>query len=335
MIKKEEPMRCLAVCRLAAAAFAIGLLTGAKAEAGYPDRTLTMVVPFAAGGPTDVLGRILAQYMSQSLGQQVAVEDVTGAGGTLGSARVARAAPDGYTMVMGNLGTHAASVGIYKKLSYDPMADFEPVILVGSTPMALLIKKNFAAGTLKDLIAYARMHKGGVSFGSAGVGSISHLSLLLFNKLADTGVQHVPYRGSSQADNDLIAGQIDAAFEQVITAAPHVVSGEVKAIAVTAATRAKALPDVPTTIEAGLPELQTVAWSALFFPKGTPAAIVEKVNAVVSKAMDDEAIIKRMDQLGSDLPPPGERTPQALGNLVRSEIAKWVPLIHAAGIVGD
>jgi tripartite-type tricarboxylate transporter receptor subunit TctC len=320
---------------MVAAAVVIALLACTGAQAGYPDHTMTMVIPFSAGGPTDVLGRILAQHMSRTLGQQIAVEDVTGAGGTLGATRVARAAPDGYTMVMGNLGTHAASVGIYKKLAYDPIKDFEPVILVGSTPMVLLTKKDFPAGTLKDFVAYANAHPGKVSFGSAGIGSISHLSLLLFNKLANANAQHVPYRGLSQAENDLLAGQIDAIFDQVVSAAPHIASGGVKPIALTAPARTKALPDVPTTIEAGLPEMQTIAWTALFVPKGTPDAIVAQLNAAVRKAMDDPAIVARMAQLGSDLPAPEERTPQALGTLVRAEIAKWVPLIHAAGIAGD
>jgi tripartite-type tricarboxylate transporter receptor subunit TctC len=328
-------MRRPAALRLLAAVLALGLAAGGRAQAGYPDRTMTMVIPFSAGGPTDVLGRILAQSMSQALGQQVAVEDVTGAGGTIGAARVAKASPDGYTMVMGNLGTHAASVGIYQKLAYDPAKDFEPVILVGSTPMVLITKKDFPPPSLKEVIAYASAHAGKVSFGSAGVGSISHLSLLLFNKLTAANVQHVPYRGLSQAENDLLGGQIDGIFDQVISAGPHIAAGEVKAIAVTAPARSKTLPDVPTSVEAGLPELQTIAWTALFVPKGTPAPIIAKLNAVVRAAMEDETIIKRMAQVGSDLPTPGERTPEALGNLVHSEIAKWVPLIRAAGIVGD
>jgi tripartite-type tricarboxylate transporter receptor subunit TctC len=329
-------MQGRAVCRSLAVTLAVMLgPSPAAAEPRYPERPITMVVPFAAGGPTDVLARILAQHMSQSLGQQVVVEDVAGAGGTIGTTRVAKSAPDGYTMVMGNLATHAASVGIYKKLMYDPMADFEPVILVGSTPMVLITKKDFPAATLKELISDARTRKGGVTFGSAGTGSISHLSLLLFNKIAGVNVQHVPYRGLSQAENDLLGGQIDAIFDQAITAAPHIASAGVKAIVVTAPARAKTLPDVPTAIEAGFPELQTIAWTALFVPKGTPAAIVKQVNAAVRQAVDDTAIISRMAQLGSDLPPPPERSPEALRQLVRSEIAKWVPLIHAADIVGD
>jgi tripartite-type tricarboxylate transporter receptor subunit TctC len=299
----------------------------------YPTRPITMVVPFAAGGPTDVLARVLGQRMSQSLGQQIIVEDVTGAGGTLGAARAAKAAPDGYTMVMGNLGTHAASVGLYKNLSYDPRTDFEPVILASTTPMVLLAKKDLPVKTLNDVIAYVHTHR--MTCGSAGVGSISHLTLLLFNKVAKTNFQHVPYRGLSQTMNDLLGGQIDIMFDQVISASPHVVSGDAHAIAVTAPTRAAAIPDVPTTAEAGLPELETIAWSALFLPKGTPKAIIDRVNAAAREAMADEAVVAQLAKLGSDLPAPEARTPQALGTLVRSEIDKWVPLIASAEITAN
>jgi tripartite-type tricarboxylate transporter receptor subunit TctC len=313
-------------------ALAVSLAShGAFAEAQpYPTRPISMVVPFAAGGPTDVLARILGQRMSQSLGQQIIVEDVTGAGGTLGAARVAKAAPDGYTMVMGNLGTHAASVGLYKNLSYDPRTSFEPVMLASTTPMALLVKKDLPVKTLQDLIALARSRQ--LTCGSAGVGSISHLTLLLFDKVAHTKLQHVPYRGSSETLNDLLGGQIDIMFDQVINASPHVLAGDVRAVAVTGPARAPAIPDVPTTAEAGLPELETIAWSALFFPKGTPKAIVARVNAAMGEAMEDKDVVARMDKLGAEVPAPNARTPEALGTLVRSEIDKWVPLIASAEI---
>jgi tripartite-type tricarboxylate transporter receptor subunit TctC len=313
-------------------ALAVSLAShGAFAEAQpYPTRPISMVVPFAAGGPTDVLARILGQRMSQSLGQQIIVEDVTGAGGTLGAARVAKAAPDGYTMVMGNLGTHAASVGLYKNLSYDPRTSFEPVMLASTTPMALLVKKDLPVKTLQDLIALARSRQ--LTCGSAGVGSISHLTLLLFDKVAHTKLQHVPYRGSSETLNDLLGGQIDIMFDQVINASPHVLAGDVRAVAVTGPARAPAIPDVPTTAEAGLPELETIAWSALFFPKGTPKAIVARVNAAMGEAMEDKDVVARMDKLGAEVPAPNARTPEALGTLVRSEIGKWVPLIASAEI---
>ena len=314
-----------AVLVLAVAAF-----IGARAETAYPTRSITMVVPFSAGGPTDVLARILGQRMSQSLGQQIIVENVTGAGGTLGAARVAKAAPDGYTMVMGNLGTHAASVGLYKNLSYDPRMSFEPVMLASTTPMVLLAKKDLPAKTLQDVIALARTRQ--LTCGNAGVGSISHLTMLLFDQRAHIKVQHVPYRGLSHAMNDLLGGQIELLFDQVISASPHIAGGEVRPIAVTGPARAAAIPDVPTTAEAGLPELETIPWSALFFPKGTSATIVSRVNAAMSEAMDDKEVIARLAKLGSDVPPPNARSPEALGKLVRSEIDKWAPLIASAEI---
>jgi tripartite-type tricarboxylate transporter receptor subunit TctC len=313
----------------------VGVGQGADAQQPYPVRPITVVVPFAAGGPTDVLARILGQHMSQTLGQQIVVETVTGGGGSIGAARVAKAAPDGYTMVLGNLGTHAAAVGLYKNLSYDPRVDFEPVMLVASTPMVLMVRKNLQIDTLKNLIAYAAANPGKVTFGSAGTGSASHLTYLLFTHLTKTEIQHVPYRGSSQATNDLLSGQIDMTFEQVVSAAPHILSGGVKAIAVAAPKRAAALPEVPSSTEAGLPELQTIAWTALFLPKGTPKPIVERINAALDKAMHDETVAKRLADLGADLPAPDGRTPQALGNLVRSEVDKWVPLIQAAGVAGE
>jgi tripartite-type tricarboxylate transporter receptor subunit TctC len=309
-------------------------LTGASARADdpYPLRPITMIVPFAAGGPTDILGRVVAQAISPMLGQQVIIEDTTGAGGTIGATKAARAAPDGYTMLMGNLGTQAASVGIYSKLAYDPRTDFEPVILVASTPMVLVTRKTLPVHTLAEVVAYAKEHKGKTTMGSAGVGSISHLTLLLFNHLTGADVTHVPYRGLSEAINDPLGGQIDLLFDQVVTATPHILAGAENAIVVTIPNRAPAIPDVPSATEAGLPALQTVAWTALFMPKGTPHDMVVRINAAVQKAMDDPQIAKRLAEIGADIPPPDQRSPEALGYLVNSEIDKWVPLIKAAGV---
>ncbi len=325
----------LAVSRFAVAIILACIACGAHAEDQYPSRSITMVVPFAAGGPTDILGRIVAQAISAPLGQQVVVEDVTGAGGTIGATKVARAAPDGYTMVMGNLGTHAASLGIYKSLPYDPRTDFEPVILVASTPMVLVTKKTLPAHTLSEVIAYAKANKGKTTMGSAGVGSISHLTLLLFNHLTGADVTHVPYRGLSEATNDLLGGQIDTLFDQVVTATPHILNNSENAIVVTIPTRAASIPNVPSASEAGLPDLQTVAWTALFMPKGTPKAIVQRINALVQKAMEDPAIAKRLAEIGADVPPPDQRSPEALGHLVNAEVDKWVPLIKSAGVVAQ
>ncbi|MGB6324011.1 MAG: tripartite tricarboxylate transporter substrate-binding protein, partial [Xanthobacteraceae bacterium] len=282
-----------------------------------------------------ILGRIVAQAIGPTLGQQVVVEDVTGAGGTIGAAKVARAAPDGYTMVMGNLGTHAASVGIYSNLAYDPRKDFEPVILVASTPMVLVATKTLPVKTLSDVVAWTKANKGKATMGSAGVGSISHLTLLLFNHLTGAGVTHVPYRGLSEASNDLLGGQIDLLFDQVVTATPHILNGSENAIVVTIPRRSPSIPNVPSATEAGLPRLQTIAWTAPFMPKGTPAAIVNRINDAVQKAMQDPDVAKRLAQIGADVPPPERRTPQALGQLVRAEIDKWVPLIKAAGVTAQ
>jgi tripartite-type tricarboxylate transporter receptor subunit TctC len=317
---------------VAAGVVAISVASSARAEDRYPSRPITMVVPFAAGGPTDILGRLVAQAIGPMLGQQIVIEDVTGAGGTIGAAKVARAAPDGYTMVMGNLGTHAASVGIYKDLPYDPRKDFEPVILVASTPMVLVTRKTLPLHTLAEVVAWAKANKGKATMGSAGVGSISHLTLLLFNHLTGADVTHVPYRGLSEATNDLLGGQIDLLFDQVVTATPHILNGGENAIVVTVPQRSPSLPDVPSATEAGLPQLQTVAWTALFMPKSTPPAIVERINAAVQKAMQDPDIAKRFAAIGADIPPPAERSSQALGHLVNAEIDKWVPLINAAGV---
>ncbi|HEY1978997.1 MAG TPA: tripartite tricarboxylate transporter substrate-binding protein, partial [Xanthobacteraceae bacterium] len=237
--------RVVAVRQLAIAAVLILVAAAnpcAAAEGSYPDRPITMIVPFAAGGPTDILGRIIAQSIGPMLGQQVVVEDVTGAGGTIGATKAARAAPDGYTMVMGNLGTHAASLGIYQNLPYDPRTDFEPVILVASTPMVLVTRKTLPLHTLDEVIAWAKANKGKATMGSAGVGSISHLTLLLFNHLTGADLTHVPYRGLSEAINDLLGGQIDTLFDQVVTATPHILGDQENAIVVTIPQRAPSIP---------------------------------------------------------------------------------------------
>jgi tripartite-type tricarboxylate transporter receptor subunit TctC len=328
--------RVRAVRQLAIAAVLILVAASSPyvaAEEFYPNRPITMIVPFAAGGPTDILGRVIAQSIGPMLGEQVVVEDVTGAGGTIGATKAARAAPDGYTMVMGNLGTHAASLGIYQNLPYDPRTDFEPVILVASTPMVLVTRKTLPLHTLDEVIAWAKANKGTATMGSAGVGSISHLTLLLFNHLTGADLTHVPYRGLSEAINDLLGGQIDTLFDQVVTATPHILGDQENAIVVTIPQRAPSIPGVPSANEAGLPDLQTVAWTALFFPKGTPPAIVDRVNGAVQKAMADPMIQKRLAEIGADIPAPADRSPQALGKLVKSEVDKWVPLIKAAGVI--
>ncbi len=323
------------IIKFAAALAALFLAVAPPASAQqYPQRPITIIVPFAAGGPTDVLARLIGDHMSRTLGQPVIIEDVTGAGGTIGSTRAAKAAPDGYTLVMGNIGTHAASVGLYPHLAYDPRTSFEPVMLVATTPMVLTVKKDLPVATLNNVVALAKQRK--ITMGSAGTGSSSHLTLLLFQSLIKTQVQHVPYRGLSQAENDLLAGQIETLFDQVISASPHINGGGVKPIVVTAPERAPAIPKVPTAAESGMPDLITITWTGLFAPKGTPKPIVDKLNAAVDAAMRDPFVSKRLAELGADLPKPGEeRTAAALGKLVASEVAKWTPLIRAAGVAAE
>ena len=301
----------------------------------YPSRPITIVVPFAAGGPTDVLARVLGERISRSLGASIVVENVLGGGGSIGSARVARAAPDGYTLVMGNLGTHAAAVGLYKNLPYDPRTDFEPIMLIGTTPMVLVTKRNFQAANLKELISFAKANPGTITNGHAGIGSISHLATLYFESLTKTDLREVPYRGLSQVVNDVLAGQIDMMFDQLVTAAAQIRGATVKPIVVAAKSRHRAIPDVPSAPEAGLPEFETLAWTALFAPKGTPQQVIDRLVAVIKEAFESAEIAQRMEELGNDVPPPERRTPQALGMLVRSEIDRWAPLIKASGATSE
>jgi tripartite-type tricarboxylate transporter receptor subunit TctC len=319
---------------LKGAALALLALIGsnpAVAAEEYPSRPMTMVVPFAPGGPTDVLARVLGAHMSRTLGQQIVIENPGGGGGSLGSARVARSEPDGYTMVMGNLGSHAAAVGIYDNLPYDPVKDFEPVMLIGTTPMIVVVNKDLPVADLKELIAYAKANPGKLGYGTAGKGSIGHLAGISFNQLTGAGLVHVPYRGLSQAMTDVIGGQIEMMFDQVVSGAPHVTTGAVRALAIAAPERTPVLPDVPSAPEAGLPAFNTQAWSALFLPRGTPRPVVDKLVAALEAAFRDEAIQKRMKELGNDVPPPEQRTPEALRAFVTAEIAKWTPMIKASG----
>jgi tripartite-type tricarboxylate transporter receptor subunit TctC len=234
-------------------------------------------------------------------------------------------------MVMGNLGSHAAAVGIYDNLPYDPVKDFEPVMLIGTTPMIVVVNKDLPVADLKELIAYAKANPGKLGYGTAGKGSIGHLAGISFNQLTGAGLVHVPYRGLSQAMTDVIGGQIEMMFDQVVSGAPHVTTGAVRALAIAAPERTPVLPDVPSAPEAGLPDFDTQAWSALFLPANTPRPIVEKLVAALEAAFRDEAIQRRMKELGNEVPPPERRTPEALRAFVTAEIAKWTPMIKASG----
>ncbi|MGE3145627.1 MAG: tripartite tricarboxylate transporter substrate binding protein BugD [Pseudorhodoplanes sp.] len=297
----------------------------------FPSRPITVIVPFAAGGPTDVIARIVTDSMSKTLGQAMVIENVVGAGGTTGATRAMRAAPDGYTIIMGHMGTHAASVALYPNLAYKPDADFEPVGLVAGTPVLILAKKDFPAKDLKEFVAYVKGNVDKLNMAHAGVGSVSFTTCLLLNSIMNVKPTSVPYQGTGPSMNALVAGQVDYMCDQIVNAVPQIKGGTIKAYAIGTAERNPSLPDVPTAKEAGLPEFQASAWNALFAPKGTPKTAVDKLAAALNKALDDENTRKRLLELGSDIPGPDRRGPQALANLVKSEIAKWSPIIKAAG----
>src|ERR1700709_255773 len=296
----------------------------------YPTRAITMIVPFAAGGPTDVISRIVTGHMAQTLGQSIIIENVVGAGGTTATARAARATNDGYTLITGHMGTHAASVPLYPKLAYHPEKDFEPVSLLAGTPILILARKDFPPKDLKEFIAYAKANTEKLNAAHAGVGSVSHVSCQLLNSVLGIRPTGVPFNGTGPAMNALVGGQVDYICDQIVNAVPQINAGTIKAYAVATPERNPSLPDVPTTAEAGLPAFQAQAWNAIFAPKGTPAPLVAKLNEAVGMALNDQTVRKRLLELGSVIPAPAERTPEALAALVKSEIAKWTPVLKPA-----
>jgi tripartite-type tricarboxylate transporter receptor subunit TctC len=324
-------MRMPLVLHVFFAALTLAMARGiAIADQEYPNRPITVVVPFSAGGAVDLIARVLGQHASRTLGQPIVVENVTGAGGTIAATRVARAVPDGYTILVGNLGTQVASVGNYKNLPYEPRRDFAPVTLVANSPEVLLINKDLPCQTLQEFIAYSKSNGRSLTFGTAGVGSISHLAYLLFSHLSKTNFVMVPYAGDPQADTDLIGGRLSAAFNQAVLAATYVKSGKVGALVAASLDRSAVLPDVPSSVEAGMPDLQVNAWTAFFVPKATPQPIVGRLNAAFQKALADVAVVQRFSSLGVDVPSPKQRTPSALDDLIDFEFNKWLPLIQSA-----
>lgn len=313
------------------AAFASLCVVAAPASAqNYPTRTITMIVPFAAGGPTDVISRIVTANMAQTLGQSIVIENIVGAGGTTATTRAARAANDGYTLITGHMGTHAASVPLYPKLAYHPEKDFEPVALLAGTPILILARKDFPPKDLKEFVAYVKANAEKVNAAHAGIGSVSHASCELLNSILDVKPVGVPFNGTGPAMNALVAGQVDYMCDQIVNAVPQINAGTIKAYAIATPERNPSLPDVPTTAEAGLPAYQAQAWNAIFAPKGTPPSVIATLSAAATKALDDEAVRKRLLELGSVIPPPANRTPEALAALVKNEIAKWTPVLKPA-----
>lgn len=312
-------------------------LTAAAPQAApaqtYPSRGITMVVPFAAGGPTDVIARIVSDHMSRTLGQTIVVENVAGAGGTTGSLRVSRAAPDGYTVIMGNLGTHSASVGLYPNLAYDPRTDFAPVINTAGTPMLISAHKDFPANTLQEFITLLKAEPGKYNYGHGGIGSTSHLTCIYFHHLIKAPVQQVPFRGSGPAMNALLAKQLDYVCDQTVGIVPQLTN--LKTYVVATPKRLDVAKDVPTSAEAGLPEFQAVGWNAIFAPKGTPKEIVDKLNAAGRAALADEGVRKRLLELGCEIPAGDGLSSEALAAHVRAEVDKWTPVIKAAGVTAQ
>jgi tripartite-type tricarboxylate transporter receptor subunit TctC len=296
----------------------------------FPSRPLTMIIPFAAGGPTDVLGRVIAARMSEILGQNVIIENVGGAGGMTGSARVAQSKPDGYTMVLGTVGTHAQGQTLYKRPLYNAATDFTPVALIAEVPIVLIARKDLPADSLKDFVAYAKQNQDKMSFGSAGAGSATHLGCVVLNTAMGTKITHVPYRGTGPAMTDLQGGRIDFLCEVASTAKPQIDGGTVKAIAMLTKQRSPALPNVPTAIEQGL-QVEAYTWNAIFLPKGAPDAIVKKLNDAALAAMHTPAVKQRLEGIGAIIVSDDRATPQYLGGFVKSEIEKWAAPIKASG----
>ena len=319
---------------LTTSALFVLVMSGAPAAAQYPDKPITVVVPFAAGGPTDVVTRLLGDHMSRTLGQTIIVENVGGAGGTIGMTRAAQANPDGYTIAVGNTGTQSAAPALYPNLKYDPAKSFAQIGITNFTPQAIVAKKSTQASGLKEFIDYLKANSEKLTYGHAGVGSIAHVSGLLFNAQFGLKPTLVPYRGTGPALQALVAGQLDYMIDQSLNVIPQVKAGTIKVYAIAAPERLSSLPDAPTTSEAGV-DFVFRAWNAMVAPKGTPNEIVGRLADALSKALDDPNVQARYNELGSSVPTANERGPAGLQKLVETEIARITPVIKAAGVTAD
>jgi tripartite-type tricarboxylate transporter receptor subunit TctC len=321
---------------LIAAALAGVLAVTAPAYAqSWPTRPVTMVVPFGAGGAVDAMARIMAPRLSQLLGQQVVIENIGGAGGMTGAARIAKAPPDGYQFIYGNTGTHAINQTLYKTPLYNAATDFAPVSVTAHAFFTLITRKDLPANTLPEFIAYAKVNQTKMQYASAGAGSGTHIVCVLLNMAMGTNISHVPYRSTAIAMGDMMAGRIDFICEPVITAIPQITGNTVKAIAFLGPKRSPALPELATATEQGLPEVALSAWNAMFMPKGTPEAIIRRLSAAASEALDTPAVRERIESLGYGVAPPGERGPEFLAKFVPAEIARWAGPIKASGVSMD
>ncbi|WVT72690.1 tripartite tricarboxylate transporter substrate binding protein [Sinorhizobium chiapasense] len=305
--------------------------TSALAQ-GFPDRPITMVVPFAAGGSTDVVARIVAQKMSEDLGEQVIVQNVAGAGGNLGAANVARADPDGYTILMGTVATHALNPLILKTKPYDPEKDFAPISLLVIVPNVLVVNPELPAKNVEELLALLKAKPDEYSYASSGNGTPLHLSGELFKKMAGVSMQHIPYKGAGPALNDVIGNQVPIMFDNLPSSSGHIKAGTLRALAVTTAERAPSFPDVPTVAESGIPGYETYTWNALFAPANTPQPVVARLNEAANKAMKDPAVIERMKEFSAKIV---GSTPEQLAAHVSAELAKWTPVVRDANVQMD
>jgi len=317
-----------------ATAFLVAFAAAAHAEE-WPTRPITLVVPFAAGGGVDVSARLQAQHMSELLGQTIVIENVGAAAGTTGSLRVAKAAPDGYTMLIGNSGTHAFSQSLSKKPPYNSLTDFEPVGVVSDSPRILIARKDLPANNLQEFIAYVKANQSKVQFGSAGVGAGTHLPCVLLNMAIGVEVTHVPYRGAGPVMQDLIGGRLDYMCDTIQTGAQQAKAGAVKGIAVMAEKRVPIIPDLATTGEQGLPGVEASVWNAFFLPKGTPEPIVRKLNKAMRDMLDNQAVRARLEELGLEIMPSEKRSPEYLAKLLAEDIERWRKVIVTAGITTD
>jgi len=316
--------------KLILALAATAMMTGAAQAQSYPNRPISMIVPFAAGGPTDIIARIVGEHMSKTLGQQIVVENVAGAGGTTGITRAAQSKNDGYTIMMGHMGTHGAAPALYPNLKYDPAKDFEPIGMAAGTPILIVAKKNFPAKDLKEMMAYLKANPDKVNQAHAGVGAVSHMTCIMFNSQLGIKPTAVPYSGTGPALNDLVSGQVDYMCDQIVNLVQQVKAGAINAYAIATPVRSPALPDLPTTIEAGMPDYQVTAWNAIFAPKDTPKEIVTALTDALGKALDDEATKGRLLELGGVLPTKDERGGKWLGEFVTKEVARWTPVLKDA-----
>ncbi|MEW6452381.1 MAG: tripartite tricarboxylate transporter substrate binding protein [Pseudomonadota bacterium] len=316
-----------------AALLAVGAeCAGARDAKGFPNRPISLIVPVAAGGGVDGLARLIAPAMSEVLNQSVVVENLPGAGGTVGLSRVAKAAPDGYTIGLGNIGTHAFSQTLYKKPLYNAVTDFSPVGLVAEQPLVLAVRPDLPVSNLHEFLAYAKINHEKMQFGSPGLGSGSHFACVMFNAAAGLAISHIPYRGGGPAMNDLIAGRIDYWCPFSATAIPLIKNKQIKAVAILSKERAAVMPEVSTAHEQGLKDFDTSTWNALFAPKDTPAELVAVLNEAANKAVQNPRVRERMESLGMDIVSVDRRSPEYLLKFVRDEVERWAPAVRASGL---